>query len=189
MPQDEITRLILHYNGLIHTLHFPLGSLIHHPPYTTHRFHKFTLGSHLLPPHTLPLPRALPLLLATPTAVTTSSAPWRTNSPTTSTTPSPFANTTLSLTPSTSHPSLPSPPAHSSLNATIAAPMSDNEDQLAYISPRSSPSKSRASSPTSNAMPLDDPPIAPLSPRSALNILTRLPNLDPQARTILARLA
>jgi hypothetical protein len=67
--------------------------------------------------------------------------------------------------------------------------MSDNEDQLAYISPHSSPSESHTSSPTSDAMPLDDPPIAPLSPRSALNILARLPNLDPQARTILAGLA
>jgi hypothetical protein len=67
--------------------------------------------------------------------------------------------------------------------------MSDDEDQLTYISPRSSPTESRASTPTSDAMPLDNPPIAPLSPRSALNILARLPDLDPQARTILAGLA
>jgi hypothetical protein len=67
--------------------------------------------------------------------------------------------------------------------------MSDNEDQLAYISPRSTPAESCASSPTSDAMPLDDQPIIPLSPRSTLNILTGLPDLDPRACTILAGLA
>jgi hypothetical protein len=67
--------------------------------------------------------------------------------------------------------------------------MSDDEDQLAYISPRSSPSESRASSPTSDAMPLDDQPIVPLSPHSALNILAGLPNLDPRAKSLLAGLA
>jgi hypothetical protein len=67
--------------------------------------------------------------------------------------------------------------------------MSDDEDQLAYISPHSSPSESRASSLTSDAMPLDDQPIVPLSPRSTLNILTGLPDLDPQAKSLLAGLA
>jgi hypothetical protein len=51
MPQDEINRLVLHYNGLIHALCFPLGSLIHHPPYTTHRFHEFTPGARCHPTH------------------------------------------------------------------------------------------------------------------------------------------
>jgi hypothetical protein len=45
--------------------------------------------------------------------------------------------------------------------------MSDNDDQLAYTSPQSSPSKSRASTLTSDAMPLDNSPPSP-SPHAPL---------------------
>jgi hypothetical protein len=77
--------------------------------------------------------------------------------------------------------------AHASLDATIDQPMSDADVDLQYSSPRSSPTESRASTPDSHALPIDIVP--PLSPRSTLNILAGLPDLDAHAKTILAGLA